>query len=795
MNSDPHPDSVRRPRGGDLLANSALFALIASAAGAADSLRIESSNVLGWLALCALALRCRFGFAQPGERRAAWLALCVWVAAGWLWVAAPSLRPLAAALAVWVAAARVPGGIAVGAWCWTLGVVSVWVLAQGAFPRFHDLQRDLTREVSLALGSIVGVRSDFGPVAFGLPTWITAGVLSVAWAARRSAGRWQRLAAAAGAGFACVLVHLYVSEVYARDLLHRIVGFEAPEISGGLICLGWAALLYGGLAARLRPVALEPFDGSRRQPWGAALAGALGLLVALMPQRDSSEPLRGRVLLFDAGHLSWSSPNGRIYGKNSSGMFGLLPDRIRFNGLDVERSGRLDDEYLGDVDCIFTINLQESLDPQQHEAVWRFVERGGTLVCLGDHTGLGGIREPFNDLLEPVGIEFEFDSAKPINGDWGRGLRTFPSRLTAGLFDGDQIPIGVGASLVVPFGARVLVSGVRAFADGGDTTRPDMGYLGDYTYRAGEPLGDLPLVCEATRGEGRVLVFGDTSPFQNGSFGQGHLFMDNFLRYALDDDGSTRRRTVAMFLAIGLLAGAASAFARGGRSFGAALCLSTLPFAAFAPWSTAEELPGSFEETWTPAVLDVSHGQQCDLRWWQDDSIGGVILGMFRNGLWPRIAVDGLRLEGQELAVLFAPGKPIEGAELDRLLSFMEEGGVVLCTAGHDSGDHSRELLEQFGFHLSDAPLGPAEGEAFGEPVHFQCAYPIDGAPSSFHPVAHAYDRPVAGWTPIGEGAFFLISDSRFFQNPNLEDKEVFVPDNVAFFAALIDHLRTEELL
>jgi hypothetical protein len=45
----------------------------------------------------------------------------------------------------------------------------------------------------------------------------------------------------------------------------------------------------------------------------------------------------------------------------------------------------------------------------------------------------------------------------------------------------------------------------------------DRSYLGDRRHNPGEKIGDLVLVAEARYGNGRMLVFGDTSPFQNGA--------------------------------------------------------------------------------------------------------------------------------------------------------------------------------------------------------------------------------------------------------------------------------------
>lgn len=781
----------------DFLSNATLIAMTSAAAGAADGLYAEAAQALGWILIGGVALRCewRGGDGSWWPRTAA--SVTCLLAAAVLWVMDPHLRFVSVALCLAALRNSSQSGPLVPwvAWCRTIAIVTCWSALYTAWPGFHTYVRGTSRGISRALGEWTGAATDFGPLPLGVPVWLTACVLWATLTPRSSSERKRWVLVALVALPVLMTLHIIASRWASVRWLGPYVGFEAPAVHAALPTLIVVSALVAFAVQRFVAVEGSSRNGNLRPAWVGTALVVLALVVAWFPYPDTNERLRGRVLLYDRGYLAWSVPTHSSFGRDASGMFGLLPERLRYAGLEVDISSDLTAESLSDIDVLFTINLLDTIEPKSKTAVWSFVERGGTLVCLGDHTGLGGIREPFNDLLTPVGIEYQFDSAKPVGGDWGIGLRTFPSRVTAGMRNGDEMPIGVGASLVVPSTARVLVSGIRAFADAGDPTQKERGFLGDYLYNPGEPLGDLPIVACTSHGEGRVLVFGDTSPFQNGSFGQGELFIDNCMRWALGDIEFSSRRALASGCAAAILAFAACAFLMRGQAWSAAASIAFMPFALHQPWTQVESVQGSFEERWTPALIDASHGQAFDMRWWQDDSIGGLQLGLFRNGVWPRVEPDRFDLTQQKLLVMLAPTRAVDQASLDGIGSFLERGGVVLCTVGHEGGAHARRFLEEFGFTVGSTPLGPATAPALGGRVHFQCAYPIDSAPAGFRVLAEVYDRPVIGWMPIGGGAFVVVSDTRFLLNPNLENASEYVPENSTFLSNLIGHLRQEERL
>jgi hypothetical protein len=238
--------------------------------------------------------------------------------------------------------------------------------------------------------------------------------------------------------------------------------------------------------------------------------------VVLVGRAALPPPRAVSVFLYDAGYTNWRVPQHGSYGEKSGGMFGLLPGFLQSAGFRVQIGKDLQRlEGTDAPDCLVLINIQEFLETADRDRIHRFVERGGGLLCLGDHTGVAGIRGPFNDLLSPYGIRFRFDSASFFAGSWSDALERRLHPMNRGTRFDDEYQIWVGASLEVDPQAAPVVVARYGYSDFGDMANVQRSYLGDRVYNPSELLGDVVLAAEARQGRGKVLVFGDTSGYQN----------------------------------------------------------------------------------------------------------------------------------------------------------------------------------------------------------------------------------------------------------------------------------------
>jgi hypothetical protein len=253
---------------------------------------------------------------------------------------------------------------------------------------------------------------NLGPTAMGLLlliALITLALVREIGAERRHRYRWV-----IGVCLLALthLVYLVVLKYYARWIANNHPAWEWLILNSQFLFLVLGTTVFT-LYDRGRPMRSFAPTRVRRTAYASSAALVVGLAAAMTlgwAPPPTHKP--ARVMLYDAGYVNWDIPVHGVYGERSAGMFGMLPSVLEAVGFDVIAS---DDLTLLDrpdaPDCVVMINIQKYFEQQDRERIWQFVARGGGLLCLGDHTGVAGIRGPFNDLLEPVGIRFKFDSS------------------------------------------------------------------------------------------------------------------------------------------------------------------------------------------------------------------------------------------------------------------------------------------------------------------------------------------------------------------------------------------------
>src|SRR5262249_16938545 len=126
-------------------------------------------------------------------------------------------------------------------------------------------------------------------------------------------------------------------------------------------------------------------------------------------------PLKGLRVLVNNAYLNWDLPAFGRYGERSMGMFGLLPTHLAAKGCLPTALPVFDVKDLEAYHVIVLIKLQERFSEDDRGRILEFVKNGGGLLIAGDHTGSSTLREPVNHLVGGLGIELNFDSAKPLD--------------------------------------------------------------------------------------------------------------------------------------------------------------------------------------------------------------------------------------------------------------------------------------------------------------------------------------------------------------------------------------------
>jgi hypothetical protein len=686
----------------------------------------------------------------------------------------------------------------------------------------------VTRRATSALGSWTGSQTSLGPSVAGVPGLLLLFVFVLARAVDARAGAGLTIVGLVWLGVIALFIWGLGVPVLIRGFLAAsqilngpAAGIPIPGYPASLAVWLPLVLFLAELCAVLvlaprahdepgdvtdparGPAAAVPASTiTKLRPLTVAAVMAALALVASLPRIAFNEPrVRSRITILDKGMVNWDVPvQGRL-GLERSGMFGLLPRYLEAAGYSV----RLDHDAFSQAsidrtDVLVVINPAERLTAEEHARVERFVDGGGGLLVLGDHTDIGGIMTPLNELLEPYGISYLFDSAFTPS-HWRNNAGFIPGPLTRGLDDANsRFGQSTGASLRLRAGAEPVATARWGFSDAGNKENRDNAFLGDYIYQAREPLGDLPVVALCRHGRGRVLVFGDTSSFQNVSIAFSWPFIERVFLTA----SGRNLAAVAWLSPLALLGWCAALVALGLRG---GLQLRGPALAGTWAGLLLAGLVARVAENPVPAlggpvaIIDAAHDNRVHLGLWDGESLAGLAVNLARNGLLPLVDRDGSAslLKTARVYASVAPRTGFSAAEVRRLRTFAEGGGEIVLGLGWEAKSGAGSLLAMSALDLAPVPLGPvpilrkiADPEIYKrieEDPHFADAWPVEGVQSSDEVLYASAGYPIVVRRPMGRGGFTLIADSKFLLNRTLEQEGAAWRGNIVFLERFFTHL------
>ncbi|MCX6640571.1 MAG: hypothetical protein NTW14_08840 [bacterium] len=577
----------------------------------------------------------------------------------------------------------------------------------------------------------------------------------------------------------------------------RSLGFRGLHDA---VHLQWFLLLLLAVVTFLWGIFHPPQIESRfgKRSWLTPALCLMGAFLIARPPVAEKAEMTKEIVFYNQGYLNWDLPKYGFYGKHAGGMFGLAPELLRWRGFQVSMTDTIDNSVLDRAGVLVFINLKDPLSAGELTALHRFVTAGGSILLLGDHTGLGDIRDPSNGLLKPYGIELNFDTAKPYRNGWAGSMVTVEHPITAWLGQerhgggsAGETQIWVGASLQVFPPAYPVIVGRDGFSDIGNPANAKDGYLGDFMYRANERLGNMVLVAESRAGRGKVLVFGDTSTLQNGALVRSGDFVDRMFLYLLSpvEHPGSHWKWLGV---LSLLAGLVLWFRRKPTNLSLTLAVVALFVgASFAEMQVRRQLDHSSRNwtanAWPRALIDHSHTPRSPINQTSIDGHWGLQNCLMRSGLLPQTleSWDSGKLKDARVLIEIAPAEKFSKSEKREIAEFMTKGGLVVLCCGMEEFDGSRTLLKDYGLEPIYVPLGPAEISAAvqlpGESdsisvdnakeltVHFHKAWETKVTNPKAETVLTAYDKPLVSFVRVGEGGLLYLPDTDFMVNLNLE--------------------------
>ena len=661
-----------------------------------------------------------------------------------------------------------------------------------------------SRWLSEIAGRACGQPLSLGPSFNGFEVFVLGLCIAAGWLAAADLS-WR--AAARFAVTACALALAYCAylAIFALMPLALPAAESAPSwwrlAAAALhplhIPLLAAPLLAAPVAWCLRPSDASEAPGPARptawRPIAAAAAAAVLAIWALTNVPAARQPAPRRVAFYEKGFLNWMKPTHARYGRYSAGMFGNLPLLIRAMGWEADTIPEITPDTLAGAHILVIINQDTPLPAASIGMIDHFVEQGGALLVLGDHTFWKTERRILCDEpLERTQIRFQFDCANFFVGGWLHSYAFRPHATTARLGDRTNEPgIVVGASLAVSYPAAPLVIGRYGFSDPGVPEQTERGYMGNMQYDPGEMLGDVVLAAAQNVGRGRVFVVGDTSGFTNGILDHTWPFVQRIFWW-LGTEGRAAvplwRDILGLVLAVLAAAGLVAA-ARANRH--SLLVLAPVFLAAL--WvsrAVTTHVGAPPPLSGKVALVDTAHAGRFSPEGWHPDGIDGVFLHLMRDGYFAAAAktFDAGQVMASDLFVTIAPSRPFGRDAVRVLKRFMEQGGTVLLAAGWEERAGAAPLLAAAGIEIAGRPLGRAQGHGpplSENPMLFE-AWPVLGGET----LLSAHGEPVVTLTQIGKGRLIVIGDTQFLRNKNIEVKEGGILRNIRFLSWLLEQTK-----
>jgi hypothetical protein len=463
------------------------------------------------------------------------------------------------------------------------------------------------------------------------------------------------------------------------------------------------------------------------------------------------------------------SPSFREW--NVTGASKVVPDII---------SDRLTDEILNNYD-ILIIKTPSAYQPSEIDAIVRFVENGGGLFLIGDHTNFAGIGTNLNQLSGKFGIEFGFDAVNTIKGRlfyFQRGEFLHPVIKYM-----PNLDFMTGCSLKSPLWGEPIIMGSGLRADPGEFA--SVGFFretreNDPTQVTDTIWGLLNQAVAVKYGRGRVVAFADSTIISNFRifFGGSSNFVIGAMEY-LNCKNTYENEKEILFL-LGMILAGLALFLLGRVSWGErkmATLLVVLAVGALAVggalqiFSTKGEstIPSRFYDYNHTVGFDGEHSGNITSRGdWQGEYETFYIWTQ-RVNLTPAMGerMQDAMAKGRAMVVI-DPVVELSKEELAPLQDYIKGGGSVLLMVS--SQEPWSEVIRSFGMqtYYQDDSNSTANATMKDQAWAWKDGLPIKPwgwAIKGGRPLLDIDGRVVLAQANYGQGKFLLFTDSWVFKD------------------------------
>jgi uncharacterized membrane protein len=354
-------------------------------------------------------------------------------------------------------------------------------------------------------------------------------------------------------------------------------------------------------------------------------------------------------------------------------------------------------ESLKDVSILILETPEETYTPQEINYITDFVNNGGGLFVLGDHTNIMDCYATLNPILHKFGLHLNFDYS----------MLWEPHFSSLANFDSTEET--AGATLKVNKSDALIFYALKytTWADQGDWTATNHAYMGDVVPQRNEQYGVLPICAAANYGKGRVVAIANSDSMSGSNLIYNYDFITKVMGY-LNYENSFFKITWFQALLVVL-----AMFGIFRARLGAILPL----IVSLALVLVLVQIQAVIPTTPEPAnmiALDIGHTNIEGYGY--PHQYKNVFFSIFAQhyGFNPILTKEVPKdLEKYKAYVTMGPTSSFSPEEVERLRSYVQNGGSLVVfdgyhsdTPANTSSNAANSLVKNFGLYFNGSLLG-----------------------------------------------------------------------------------------
>jgi hypothetical protein len=437
-------------------------------------------------------------------------------------------------------------------------------------------------------------------------------------------------------------------------------------------------------------------------------------------------------------------------------------------------------ESLTNVDVLILKTPTEPYSDDEVAAILGFVEDGGGLYMIGDHTNVFGTGTNLNRIAPELGFSFNYDCTYELTtGSLSEyeAPKLLPHPVAAGL---PRFLFATSCTLETSWLTGEVITGYGLKNLPADYSQDNF-FPADANSGLLE-FGSFVQCASVYYGKGRVLAFTDSTVYSNFWMhmpGKPELLLKSLQWLNRENTMPVAPRVIAaaaVLLSLAALAALAFFSARGRKTFPAAIILASGITAFFAgafvfgvpansvkiPEPIAPMVNICFEDEYSAAALPK------DIEGFlagADKQISTFYVWTQRLGYVPSLqrSLEEAMDKG-DMAVLAKPGKPLR--DIDGIMDRLEDGALLLILDNVSGGGYANALLERAGMSLKAENM--ADRAEFKELTDIPLTGNAAAVTGGETIIADANGNAVLSVKRVGEGKLAVFSDPDLFFNREL---------------------------